>query len=97
MLLRAIGSNMLFVMVTIKIVASAVDEAYSSTALGIVEMVKSIGTILFQAFSGFLVKAKGFSGLYGVATALAAAGLVICLFMRTKPQAERALFSGSRS
>ena len=96
-LLRAIGSNMLFVMVTIKITAGAVDEAYSSTALGIVEMIKSIGTILFQAFSGFLVKAKGFAGLYAVATILAAAGLVICLLMRTKPQAERALFSGSKS
>ena len=87
---------MLFVMVTIKITASAVDEAYSSTALGIVEMVKSIGTILFQAFSGFLVEANGFSGLYAVATALAAAGLILCLFMRIRPQAERALFSGSQ-
>ena len=95
-LLRAIGSNMLFVMVTIKIVMNVIEEQYTSTALGVAAMVKSIGSIVFQGFSGFLVDEKGFSGLYEFAAILTAVGLIICLLLRHKRGAERALFSGRR-
>ena len=96
-LLRAVGSNMLFVMVTIKIIMNSIDEQYSSTALGIAAMVKSIGSILFQGLSGFLVDTRGFAGLNAAATILSAAGLLCCAaLLRRGRQEERALFSGER-
>ncbi len=96
-LLRAVGSNMLFVMVTMKIVLHVIEEQYTSTALGIAAMVKSVGSIIFQGFSGLLVDAKGFSGLYGFATILTAVGLLFCVMLRQERQAERAIFSGRQS
>ena len=88
---------MLFVMVTMKIVLHVIEEQYTSTALGIAAMVKSVGSIIFQGFSGLLVDAKGFSGLYGFATILTAVGLLFCVMLRQERQAERAIFSGRQS
>ncbi len=50
---------MLFVMVTIKIIMNSIDEQYSSTALGIAAMVKSIGSIVFQGLTGFWWTPRG--------------------------------------
>lgn len=95
-LLRAVGSNMLFVMVTIKIIMNSIDEQYSSTALGIAAMVKSIGSIVFQGLTGFLVDTKGFVGLNAAATVISVTGLLCCAVFLRSAQSERALFSGKQ-
>ena len=77
-------ATMLFIMITVKVVVSIVDECYTVSALGLTATINSLGSIIFQNAGGRFVDVSSISQMFLVLVAFSALGLVISLTLRIK-------------
>ena len=75
-------TGMVLIMVTLKIVASLVDEKYLVTAIALVQTARSLGTILIQNLAGHFLDSWGYEGMNLFLAAVICLVCLLALFLK---------------
>ncbi|MBP3705386.1 MAG: MFS transporter, partial [Clostridia bacterium] len=81
LLLKAVCGT-LFMMVQLKVIRGVVGESSVSTALGSVNSMNALATIVIQNAGGWLAGALGIQALYIGLSVLSAVAFTLCLFLK---------------
>lgn len=86
-------TGMLLIMVTLKIVASLVDQRFLVTALAFVQTVRSLGTIAIQNISGAIIDQAGYEMMSFFLVGIMVLVLLLALFLKVPEKEGQNLFS----
>lgn len=86
-------TGMLLIMVTLKIVASLVDQHFLVTALAFVQTVRSLGTIAIQNISGAIIDQAGYEMMSFFLVGIMVLVLLLALFLKVPEKEGQNLFS----
>lgn len=86
-------TGMLLIMVTLKIVASLVDQRFLVTALAFVQTVRSLGTIAIQNISGAIIDQAGYEMMTFFLVGIMVLVLLLALFLKVPEKEGQNLFS----
>ena len=85
-------TGMVLIMVTLKIVASLVDEKYLVTAIALVQTARSLGTILIQNLAGHFLDSWGYEGMNLFLAAIICLVCLLALFLKLPKRKGNQLF-----
>ena len=85
-------TGMVLIMVTLKIVASLVDEKYLVTAIALVQTARSLGTILIQNLAGHFLDSWGYEGMNLFLAAIICLVCLLALFLKLPERKGNQLF-----
>lgn len=83
LLLKAVSSQ-LFVMTMLKVVRGIVHENAVATALGVINSVNAVSTIVMHNVGGKIADAAGIQALYLTLAVMSAAAFLLCMFLKVK-------------
>lgn len=86
-------TGMLLIMVTLKIVASLVDQCFLVTALAFVQTVRSLGTIAIQNISGAIIDQAGYEMMSFFLVGIMVLVILLALFLKVPEKEGQNLFS----